>query len=69
MSVHYRTLAGDVLDRICWRHYGHESAIVDVLDSNPHLAELGPELPAGLLIELPDLPDTADTTCVVHLWD
>jgi len=66
----YRTRDDDVLDRICWRHYGREDALVRVLDANPGLADRGPVLPAGLVIELPELPDAgADADAPVRLWD
>ncbi|HYN76918.1 MAG TPA: tail protein X [Lamprocystis sp. (in: g-proteobacteria)] len=68
----YRTRDDDVLDDLCWRHYGTQSGPVEVvLDANPGLADLGPIYPAGVLIILPDLP--AQTAPVasppVRLWD
>ena len=66
----YRTREADVLDRLCWRHYGRESAVVQVLEANPGLADRGPILPAGLVIELPDLPDAGTAARPpVRLWD
>jgi phage tail protein X len=70
MNAHYRTRSGDVLDAICWRHYGRESALVAVLEANLGLASFGPHLPAGLLITLPALaapPSAAAAT--IRLWD
>ena len=66
----YRTSDGDVIDAVCRRYYGRESGAVEaVLEANPGLAELGPVLPAGMLIELPDLPRPLETIDTVKLWD
>ena len=40
-----------------------------VLEANPGLAERGPLLPAGLLIELPELPAESRESGAVRLWD
>lgn len=64
----YRTLAGDVLDWICWRYYGRQSGAVEsVLAANVGLAERGPIYPSGVLINLPDL--AAPVAQPVRLWD
>lgn len=69
MSTTYRTREDDVLDWVCWRHYGRQKGTVElVLDANPGLAAYGPRLPGNLVIEMPDLP-TPDVTPVVKLWD
>lgn len=45
----YRTKENDMLDWICWKHYGFQSGAVEiVLTANPELAEWGSFLPAGL---------------------
>jgi len=50
----YTTVDGDVLDHICWRHYGREYRTTEaVLAANRNLASLGPVLPAGTKIQLP----------------
>ena len=52
--MHYRTKKSDLVDAICWRHYGEQSGAVEVvLEANPGLADIGPVLPAGIIIELP----------------
>lgn len=68
MPQTYKTRSGDVLDEICWRVYGDESRFIDVLAANSALAELGPILPAGIDIVLPDLP-AKQTIKTVSLWD
>jgi phage tail protein X len=69
MAITYRTRDGDMLDEICWRHYGVQSGAVEpVLDLNPGLADRGPVYASGVLITLPDLaaPQVAGP---VRLWD
>ncbi len=64
----YRTSDGDELDWICWRHYGRTAGAVEaVLEANPGLADRGPVLPAGIEIELPDLPEPERQT-LPRLW-
>ena len=68
--MRYRTKEGDMLDWICWRHYGQQAGAVEaVLKANPGLSEAGPLLPAGLVIELPDLPQPNQSIDTVRLWD
>jgi len=65
----YRSQEGDMVDWICWKHYGRQAGAVEaVLDANPGLAKLGPVLPAGTIIELPVLPDPSRNG-TVRLWD
>lgn len=57
----YLTRDGDTLDRICWKFYDRQSTAVEaVLEANPHLADYGPTLPAGVVIELPELPEPTE---------
>ncbi|MFA5712134.1 tail protein X [Mycolicibacterium sp.] len=64
----YVTRDGDMLDWICWRHYGRSADAVEaVLEANPGLAVLGPVYAAGLTIVLPDLPPAAEAE-IVRLW-
>ena len=66
----YVTRAGDLLDWICWRHYGVSPGAVEmVLTSNPGLADRGPVLHAGIEIRLPVLPDPVEEVETVRLWD
>lgn len=66
----YRTKAGDTVDWICWRYYGviAEGAVETLLESNRALAEHGPVLPAGLLVQLPQIEAPAKRR-EVRLWD
>lgn len=63
----YRTKEGDVLDAICWRHYGNESSLERVLAANRGLADYGPVLPSNLVILLPAMP-APEVNDVITLW-
>ena len=66
----YRTKEGDVIDAVCRRYYGREAGAVEaVLEANPGLAGLGPVLPAGTQVTLPDLPRPLEAIETVKLWD
>lgn len=63
----YPTRDRDRLDLVCWRHYGHLARTVErVLEANPHLATQPPLLPAGVVIQLPDLPPPPGPR--IRLW-
>ncbi|MGL4869870.1 MAG: tail protein X [Aeromonas veronii] len=63
----YTARDGDVLDEVVYRHYqGREDALAHVLNANPGLARLGPYLPLGHQITLPELP-TAEKKRIT-LW-
>jgi len=70
-SATYTTIDGDMLDHICWRHYGQEwNRVETVLDANPGLADREPLLPAGITIVLPAAsPSSATTTDILRLFD
>jgi len=59
----------DTVDALCWRHYGRTLGMTEiVLAANPGLADLGPFLPHGTAVELPDSVPVA-TAQTVQLWD
>ncbi len=64
----YTTKDGDVLDRLCWKYYGFESAVTAVLEANPGLADLGPVLSAGVEITLPEVT-TPEPNQGINIWD
>lgn len=67
--VSYRSKDGETLDEIVWRHYPRTvaNALERVLGANPGLADHGPILPLGTVIQLPDLePSTVEES--VRLW-
>ncbi|PBQ26119.1 phage tail protein [Wolbachia pipientis wAus] len=56
MTVHYIARENEMLDYICFKHYGYSSGAVEiVLKENLGLAEHGSFLPAGLKIKLPTI--------------
>ena len=66
----YQTKDGDRLDAICFTHYGATCRYVEVvLAANPQLANQPPMLPAGLLINLPALPELKPQQTMLRLWD
>lgn len=53
-SADYITVDGDMLDHLCWRHYGYEWDTVEAtLNNNPGLAAKGIVYPAGVVINFP----------------
>jgi phage tail protein X len=70
MAEQKRTQQNDTVDALCWRHYGRTAGVVEaVLEANPGLATRGATLPAGLLVNLPELQAAAPDRQVVSLWD
>lgn len=70
MTTNYITSDGDSVDSVAWKNYGTQvSRVVErLLEANPGLADLGPLLPAGKLVVLPDL-STTEQAQGVRLWD
>jgi phage tail protein X len=69
MSVIYRTKENDMVDSICWDHYGlMDSAVEAVYEANPKLASYGEFLPANIEVLLPNI-ETNNDRDVVNLWD
>lgn len=57
MMQTYRTSDGDTVDYIAWKYYQTlEGRVVEqLLEANPGIADLGPVLPAGVLLTMPDI--------------
>ncbi|MBN4078883.1 tail protein X [Gammaproteobacteria bacterium AH-315-C21] len=66
--VTYSTKDGDVLDQICLEYYGSTTVTEQVLEVNRNLADVGPILPSGIIIQLPDLPTPNEQRDIVRLW-
>jgi len=65
----YRTKEGDMLDAICFKHYGQSAGMVElVFNANPGLAAKGSRFVSGIVIELPDIKPAA-VRQEVRLWD
>lgn len=70
MAALYRTRSDDMLDLVCFRHYGARTGMIElVLNANPGLCERGPLLPQGLILTLPDAPQSALPAARIKLWD
>jgi len=68
MAMICRTSDGDLLDTLCYQHYGHLNGTVEaVLAANRLLADESQPLRVGLLITFPDLPEPVGEQ--VQLWD
>lgn len=60
---------GETVDAICWRIYGRTAGVTEeVLNANPGLADLGPILPHGTLVQLPEVAPQAEQRQMVNLW-
>lgn len=71
MAQVYKTSDGDVVDQIAWRQYGGVDSDIlrAVLEANPGLSDMGPVLPSGVRITLPDIQAPASTKKALALWD
>lgn len=61
----------DTVDAICWRELGATTGVVEqVLELNRGLAVIGPVLPEGTPVVLPDRSAvTAPILSPIQLWD
>ena len=66
-----QAMQGDSLDQLCQRHLGRTAGVTEAaLATNPGIAALGPILPIGTTVDLPDTTTTgAATDSIVQLWD
>ncbi|MFJ6324096.1 MULTISPECIES: tail protein X [unclassified Rhizobium] len=70
MAKTYTTRQGETVDTACFNHYGRTAGVVEaVLSANRGLAALGPVLPLGTEIFMPDLPSVSAERRLVSLWD
>ncbi|MBY3434812.1 tail protein X [Rhizobium laguerreae] len=69
MATKYTTKQGQTVDLVCLGHYGRTAAVTElVLEANPGLAELGPNLPNGTVITLPEIETKPSDKKLVDLW-
>ncbi|WP_224825578.1 tail protein X [Cognatishimia sp. MH4019] len=69
MATTYRTIEGDTVDAIAYRHYGRHNGTTEVIfEANRGLAKLPLVLPEGTILTLPDLAE-ADPIQTVKLYD
>lgn len=70
MTVTVRAHQNDTVDNLCWRYYGRTAGVTEaVLEANPGLADNGPILPQGLIVNMPEAQTSAPQRQMVHLWD
>jgi phage tail protein X len=70
MAKTYTTRQGEAVDIACLNHYGRTYGAVEaVLAVNPGLAGLGPILPLGTEILMPDMPSVSAERRLISLWD
>ncbi|WP_417441905.1 tail protein X [Idiomarina sp.] len=64
-----RAQQGDTVDVICQRHLRRTAGVTEqTLELNPGLAELGPVIPRGTLITLPEVT-APPRKKMIQLWD
>lgn len=69
MTITVRALQGDTLDELCHRHLGATATVTEqALALNPGLAELGPILPEGHRVTLPEAAPEPARHDTIHLW-
>ncbi|NWC30754.1 tail protein X, partial [Pseudomonas tolaasii] len=65
-----RANQNDTVDALCWRFYGRTAGVTEaVLEANPGLADHGPILTQGLVINMPEAQTSAPQRQMVNLWD
>ena len=70
MTVAVRANQNDTVDALCWRFYGRTAGVTEaVLEANPGLADHGPILPQGLVVNMPESQASAPQRQMVQLWD
>lgn len=63
--------SGETIDAVCWRMLGRTDGVTEqVLELNRGVAALGPQLPEGTIVELPEIGEAARPVReTVKLWD
>jgi phage tail protein X len=64
--VIYTTKENDVLDWICWKHYGTTAVLEQVLAANPTLTD--EKLSAGVTVKLPYIASIPNKRGEIRLW-
>lgn len=67
--MHVIAQQGDTVDALCWRHLGSSATVEAVLEANPGLAALGPVLPMGTPVTLPEQTAESAPSNLIQLWD
>jgi phage tail protein X len=70
MPTIYTTRQGETVDLACQSFYGRTAEVTErVLDANPGLAALGPFLPMGTKIVMPDIAMRKAARPLVKLYE
>lgn len=71
MTITATARDGETVDEVCWRVLGRTSNVTEqVLELNPGIAALGPRLPRGTELILPEVAEAATATReTIQLWD
>ncbi|MBV8971481.1 MAG: tail protein X [Sphingomonadaceae bacterium] len=64
-----RARRSETLDAMLWRLTGRGGTVEATLDANPGLADLGPWLPDGTAVAVPETPIAPPPRALVNLWD
>ena len=66
----YSTKDGDILDEIAYRYYGNTNnkVVESIIEANFGITDYPAILPAGVLIELPEVTQSTEKQ-KVKLWD
>lgn len=69
MPQKYTTVEGETVDLIAFRERGQTASVTEqILELNPGLSALGPLLPAGLVILIPDPAPKQTIRNVPRIW-
>ncbi|WP_313194502.1 tail protein X [Shinella zoogloeoides] len=70
MPSTYITKSGQTVDLVCQDFYGRTRLTTEiVLDANPGLGALGPVLPIGTALVMPDIDTRPVARPLVSLWE
>lgn len=70
MTKTHISVMGDTVDLVAWKVVGRTRDLTEaILEANPGLAGLGPLLPIGTKVVVPDVAEEATAPATVNLWD
>ncbi|MBN9052348.1 MAG: tail protein X [Rhizobiales bacterium] len=70
MPSTYITRSGQTVDLVCRDFYGRTRSTTEiVLDANPGIGALGPVLPIGTVLFMPDIDTRPAARKLVKLWE
>ena len=70
MPIAIHANQNETVDALCWRYYGRTAGVTEAaLEANPGLADHGPILPQGLVVNMPEAQASVPQRQMVNLWD